>query len=457
MTPLLLDSELDALRPDHAKVEMGDGVQLETQVYLPVQGCALPTVLIRDRIDSDIRAAFNRQMALGFAKFGLAAVVQHTRNSASRHGAADLLKQEAADGSHTVDWITQQPWSNGRVATWGEGFGGVTQWALSTVRHPAHRAMAPRMTERYGASSLPVQSEASIPVLHSIGFFDPARYEQLGNWETAQAGPASGHQYLRAHASDQRGYKWREIGMKLERDFNADPNALYEHMMRILAEPVSFLRHYLGDYPGPWVAPKVRYEIARNGWRGAKSWPPETSRRTDLYWKSGATQVLSAAKDAASSAWTLDITSTAPHTLQPIADSLGAGDSNDSVVSAYTSVSSADTPKLTWDLLLVGPTSIRLSLTPAAAGVPLVARLLDVHPDGVATVITEGETLVPPGSDAGAFQIELGDVAYRVPRGHRIRALLAGERARTETGAIEIASATLSLPLVQKNHPDFLR
>ena len=44
------------------------------------------------------------------------------------------------DGWDTLDWITAQPWSNGKVATYGCSSSAENQLKLAAQNHPAHRA-----------------------------------------------------------------------------------------------------------------------------------------------------------------------------------------------------------------------------------------------------------------------------------------------------------------------------
>ncbi|TJW67082.1 MAG: hypothetical protein E5X43_36145, partial [Mesorhizobium sp.] len=43
------------------------------------------------------------------------------------------------DGYDTLSWISQQPWSNGRVGTYGCSALGIAQISLAQLCHPAHR------------------------------------------------------------------------------------------------------------------------------------------------------------------------------------------------------------------------------------------------------------------------------------------------------------------------------
>ena len=50
------------------------------------------------------------------------------------------------DGYDTIEWIAQQPWSNGDVGMWGDSYYGFTQWAAVASGHPALKAIVPRVT-----------------------------------------------------------------------------------------------------------------------------------------------------------------------------------------------------------------------------------------------------------------------------------------------------------------------
>ena len=50
------------------------------------------------------------------------------------------------DGSEVVDWIVSQPWSNGNVGSFGTSYDGTTAEFLTTTRHPAVVAAAPRFS-----------------------------------------------------------------------------------------------------------------------------------------------------------------------------------------------------------------------------------------------------------------------------------------------------------------------
>jgi len=127
-------------------VRMRDGVQLSTDVLLPrdVQG-RLPTVLVRTPYDKDrVEWALHRYILEKFLARGYAVVLQNERGRWFSEGVYDnYLAGAATDGVDTLDWIAKQPWSNGRVGTFGCSSSGEHQWAMASGNHPAHAAMLP--------------------------------------------------------------------------------------------------------------------------------------------------------------------------------------------------------------------------------------------------------------------------------------------------------------------------
>ncbi|SEK48768.1 CocE/NonD family hydrolase [Streptacidiphilus jiangxiensis] len=154
--PLPIDRVLPAPVPPQARqyrVRVRDGVRLATDVYLPPsdppdqdeQG-GLPTVLIRLPYDKNSRYVFTDRIAERFTAHGYAVAVQDVRGKFRSEGATLPFVHESADGYDTIEWITHQAWSNGRVGMFGDSYYGNTQWAAVAAQHPALRAIVPRVT-----------------------------------------------------------------------------------------------------------------------------------------------------------------------------------------------------------------------------------------------------------------------------------------------------------------------
>lgn len=116
-------------------VTTADGTRLATTVMRPWWKLGpLPTILIR--------TPYGRHgMGRGWARRGYAVVVQDMRGRHDSSGVFQPYTHDTADGTTTIDWIVAQPWSNGRVGSFGCSALGESQLALARARHPAHRAM----------------------------------------------------------------------------------------------------------------------------------------------------------------------------------------------------------------------------------------------------------------------------------------------------------------------------
>jgi len=126
-----------AVRRDVGMV-MADGATLFADIYFPaLNGEQLagewPVLLERSPYDKGrvVHSANSRF----FAKRGYVAVVQDVRGRYSSDGEFEFLRNEAADGQATMEWLASQEWC-GPIGTLGISYTTATQQALA-VRHPA--------------------------------------------------------------------------------------------------------------------------------------------------------------------------------------------------------------------------------------------------------------------------------------------------------------------------------
>ncbi|MGI9822915.1 CocE/NonD family hydrolase [Agromyces sp. Marseille-Q5079] len=163
-------------------VRMRDGVRLATDVYLPgmpEEPDASPgdTVLIRLPYDKSGTYTYIPLIAEYFAARGYRVVAQDVRGKFRSEGDALLFVNEADDGYDTIEWIVNQPWSNGRVAMWGDSYYGFTQWAAASSQHPALKAIAPRVTgTQLGEPVRAVPGERTRGVEWGITYLYPLTY-----------------------------------------------------------------------------------------------------------------------------------------------------------------------------------------------------------------------------------------------------------------------------------------
>lgn len=119
-------------------VPVGDGAGVCATIVRPKGSGPLPA-LMEFTIYAD--PATNFTEARRSASNGYVGVEALTRGKGCSPGAPVPYEHDGADGAAVIDWISKQPWSDGRVATFGASYDGFTQWAIAKHRPRALVAM----------------------------------------------------------------------------------------------------------------------------------------------------------------------------------------------------------------------------------------------------------------------------------------------------------------------------
>ena len=77
-----------------------------------------------------------------FAAAGYVAIVQDTRGAFASEGKYVYYNNDDQDGFDAIEWIVQQPWSNGNVGMWGSSHPGAVQWVAAADRASRARGQA---------------------------------------------------------------------------------------------------------------------------------------------------------------------------------------------------------------------------------------------------------------------------------------------------------------------------
>lgn len=323
-------------------VPMLDGVVLATDVYLPpADGVRRPTVLSRVPYDRSGPLCFLPLLADRFLERGWTFVAQDVRGKFASDGERVPFASEASDGWATLEWIANQPWSDGRVVMIGDSYCGYTQLAAASSGHPALVAIAPRVTsdeiaadwtfrqgvpciatvaawalfawsesrlaeQAWDLSAVPLSDLASrnigrrlealdqwfgsddfrvpdvaswsIPTLHLAGWWDVFRRGQFTTWARNRA-HAPETTWLHVGATD---HQWTRVCSdgKTSSDNSSDGIPSPEFVDRYLAPVLAFFDHVLNGGPAPAA---VEAEVAGRGIVAASSWPPSSATGQDLY------------------------------------------------------------------------------------------------------------------------------------------------------------------------------
>ena len=148
----------DAVFDPVVPVAMRDGVKLSANIILPSDKAQqkLPVILIRSpyRPTAEVSEPLASTLLPHLVRSGYAVVIVNDRGTQWSEGSYQWLRGANQDGSDILDWIIRQPWSNGKVGTFGCSSSGESQPPLATLNHPAHKAMV-EMAGATAAGNIP--------------------------------------------------------------------------------------------------------------------------------------------------------------------------------------------------------------------------------------------------------------------------------------------------------------
>lgn len=145
--------EAIAIIEQKVMMPMRDGVRLATDIYRPKGDAKVPIVFSRTPYnfntwgDGQMRTR-TMEAAYDAVSRGYAYVVQNERGRFFSEGEWDILGTPLTDGYDAFDWMSKQPWSNGKIGLIGCSSTAEWQMAVASLGHPALAAMVP---QGYGA------------------------------------------------------------------------------------------------------------------------------------------------------------------------------------------------------------------------------------------------------------------------------------------------------------------
>jgi len=123
------------------RIPMRDGITLSADVILPAPVGEYPVILVRTPYMKNMDFASHLQGREVFTRFlashGYAMVMQDVRGRGDSEGEFQFYWADAEDGYDSIEWLAEQPWSNGRVGMMGLSYLGAVQW-LAAGQKPPH-------------------------------------------------------------------------------------------------------------------------------------------------------------------------------------------------------------------------------------------------------------------------------------------------------------------------------
>jgi putative CocE/NonD family hydrolase len=121
-----------------------DGTTLRAHIYRPAAQGRFPVLLVRTPYGKG-DAAEPGQMVYRFVRAGYVVVSQDTRGRYTSDGEFQLFSEtntgDAEDGYDSIEWLSAQPWSDGKVGTFGPSYNAWMQWEAARLRPPHLVAM----------------------------------------------------------------------------------------------------------------------------------------------------------------------------------------------------------------------------------------------------------------------------------------------------------------------------
>jgi uncharacterized protein len=130
-------------RVDYIMLPMRDGVRLATVVIRPRADGRYPALIIRTpypetSISDQSKPIHKKQFENSYVL-----IVQNERGTEWSEGDFGFLTNTTADAQDTLDWVSSQDWSNGKVGLYGCSSTAENQLKLGAIGHPALAACVP--------------------------------------------------------------------------------------------------------------------------------------------------------------------------------------------------------------------------------------------------------------------------------------------------------------------------
>lgn len=188
-------------------VKTPGGASIAVQLIRPTSAAKTSPALLEFSIDTSVNAA--RECAA----HGYVGVVAYARGKLQSPQKIVPYQFDGEDARAVVEWISRQPWSDGRVGMYGDGYSGFAAWSAAKLRPAALKAIA---------TSAPSAPGINVPV--AGGIFQNSAYRwslYVTNTDPAQA--ESFYDDARWIALDQKWYRsgrpYRQFG-QLNDKFN---------------------------------------------------------------------------------------------------------------------------------------------------------------------------------------------------------------------------------------------
>jgi putative CocE/NonD family hydrolase len=465
------------------KVRMPDGVELLTDVYFGSTDASAPTIMIRSPYGKG--AFIAGSTAYPLASQGFNVVLQCCRGTHGSSGTFDPHHDEQRDGLATLEWIRQQPWCNGVLATHGGSYLGYTQWAIAAVAGSDVKAMAMQITlsdfsqMTYAGNSFMLQnafswSHTMLSAKKSFAFLRmlllrmrniPAISE--AHWMFLPLGK------LDEHVSGERIPFWKDWTRHASKDDPWWSPMSHHKSISQIKRPITMLAGWFDIFTpwqlhdfialqqagcesritiGPWQHTDAQavgvglqdaiewfnrhllgqetvtkrkavklFVMGADEWREYDAWPPRESNAENWYLRPERRLLNQIAPDSPADQFVYDPANPTPSIGGPALESKSPSVDN-AELEARSDVLTYTSEPFERSRDIIGTVTADLYVSSSAPSADFFVRVCDVDNAGVSMNICDGLQRVKlEASGPERVHVELWPTAYRVPHGHRIR------------------------------------
>jgi hypothetical protein len=489
----------DAQAPDCAEMQLeettvplADGKSLAATVRRPVNAdCRMPTILIQTPYNkANLALAWAPTVEPGplLGSLDYAFVVTDWRGFYGSSAAAVAQPDYGADGYDAVEWIAEQPWSDGQVGTWGVSALGRVQYWTATKRPPhlvagvpifsainntydeyypggvLRREFLDTLTGLYGGSVVEDHPLHGFAWTYAEGLYDPADIAVpllvVAGWydlwngrsfddlaDLRNLGDPAARQAHRLLAGPWHHYA---IGGESAGGRMLTPEELVysDSDFRVQAASLAWFDHWMRGIPGDVPSwPVYRwFEDEDPAVQGSDTWPTLAMNPQDpppwLLYLDPAGGLLEDGSLGTTVDLAYDPDDPSP-TIggQTLQFDLLHGPQDQAEVIARSDALVFVTAPLGEDAVVRGPVQLFVGMSTTGEDTDLVARLTDVSPDGTHLLLTDGaqrlsvsedrETRIDvvPGQRYPVRVRFTNHVAHRFPAGHRVGLIVTSSNA----------------------------
>ncbi len=465
------------------RIPSRDGFDLLADIYTPA-GAIKGTLLVR--------SPYGWRMLMAvltggvYASRGYRVILARCRGTFGSGGVFKAMQHEVEDAADTVAWMREQPWFEGKFATFGGSYLGFTQWALLMDPPPELRAAVISIAPHDFQES--VYSGGAFNLADFLGWSHQMAHQEDPLWRRmlslftarrravaamqelplADAGDrllAGGSTWYRdwvsRRAPDDPFWSAMKLGDALERTqvpvllqvgwqdiflertieqykrlnergievaLTIGPWTHVELVTRggsiMVGETLDWLGEHLSDNGLHSRAAPVKIFVTGAGqWRDIPEWPPATRERY-LYPVAGGGLSENADEDRGQAVFTYDPADPTPTIGGRVL--VGGGYTEDSALALRRDVLCFTGSVLRSPLEIIGCPVLELAHLSDNPHADLFARISEVSPDGRSRNVSDGFVRLDPSVSSGGLRLELDAVAHRFKAGNRIRLLLAG-------------------------------